>query len=157
MTTPDPELDPKADPNRTEGRFSGIHPDNSYPLVDGELDLVQEMKAQARQESARTRRESSDEPRDPHPPFTERTPGSPEALSAVNPTVPTFNTATDTITIPTETGVRYYNVTNPAAPVLLPAGGVVITVVTTVEARPDEGYRIPTATTKQWVYDPASV
>lgn len=74
MTEPDIQLDPKVDPNATVNRFSGIHPDNSYPEVDGQPDLVQEMKLQARQESARTRRESSDEPRDDHPAFVSEGP-----------------------------------------------------------------------------------
>lgn len=69
MTTP---LDPKYDPDATVNRFSGIFPNNDYPLVNGVRDEVQERQAQARQEGARTRRESSDTPRDPHPPFTER-------------------------------------------------------------------------------------
>lgn len=70
MTTP--ELDAKEDPNRTEGRFSGLYPDNTYPLVDGELDEEQERRLQARQEHDRTPRESSDDPYEDHPPLTEK-------------------------------------------------------------------------------------
>ena len=70
MTTP--ALDPKNDPNATVNRFSGIYPNNTYPKVDGQIDEVQEMKLQARQEGARTRRTSSNTPRPAHPPLTER-------------------------------------------------------------------------------------
>lgn len=71
MSTPAP-LDPKNDPSLTEGRFTGLHPDNSYPLVDGNLDEEQEKRRQARLEGARTKRVSSDAPHADHPPFTER-------------------------------------------------------------------------------------
>lgn len=70
MTTPDPHYDPTA----TENRFTGLYPDNDYPLVDGELDFEQEKRLQARQESDRTPRESSNAPYAAHPPFTEKGP-----------------------------------------------------------------------------------
>ena len=57
-----------ANPAATTNRFSGLHPNNSYPLVSGKLDEVQEQKKQARDESARTRRVSNDAtPRVAHP------------------------------------------------------------------------------------------
>lgn len=66
MTTPDP-VDPKHDPHATENRFSGIHPDNSYPLDNGALDEEQERRLQARQETEFVRGE-----REERPAFTER-------------------------------------------------------------------------------------
>lgn len=73
MTTPD---DPNNhhNPAAETHRFSGLHPDNSYPLVDGELDFEQQKRLQARQESARTRRVSSDAAHAAHPSFTEKGP-----------------------------------------------------------------------------------
>jgi hypothetical protein len=59
-------------PDAETERFTGLYPDNSYPLVDGELDEVQEQRKQARDEGARTRRVYSDTARVAHPPFTER-------------------------------------------------------------------------------------
>ena len=59
MPTPDNKL------NST----TGVHPNNDYPLVDGQLDLAQEMKLQARQESEWARGERPD-----HPPFATKGP-----------------------------------------------------------------------------------
>lgn len=66
MTTPDNN---SSNPDATENRFSGVYPDNSYPLVDGQLDFEQEKRLQARQESEWAR---GDRPN--HPPFTEKGP-----------------------------------------------------------------------------------
>lgn len=69
MTTPNPQ---HSDPNATTDRFSGIYPNNTYPLDAGNLDAEQEQRKQARDESTLTRRVSSDAPRAAHPPLTER-------------------------------------------------------------------------------------
>lgn len=145
MTAPNNSDNPTA----TEDRFSGLYPDNTYPLVDGELDIEQQKRLQARQESDRTPRVSSDDPYDDHPPFTSRGPGAPAVLGVINPTAPSYNTTTHVLTIPVEANVEYYNVTTDA---VLPAGTSTLTTATTVGARVAEGYRIPEATTKQWSY-----
>lgn len=63
------------------------------------------------------------------------------------PTEPTFNQGTNTITIPTVTGVIYKinGVTKPAGP-------VVITTNTVVTAHPAPGYRFPAVTDDDWFY-----
>lgn len=68
MTTPDPQNDP----NATENRFSGIYPNNTYPLVDGAPDEEQQKRLQARQEHDRTPRESSEDAYEDHPALTEK-------------------------------------------------------------------------------------
>ena len=70
MTDPDNRDNPEA----TENRFTGLYPDNSYPLVAGQLDFEQEKRRQARLEHDRTPRVSSDSPYAAHPPFTEKGP-----------------------------------------------------------------------------------
>lgn len=70
MTQPNNSDNPAA----TENRFSGLYPDNSYPEVDGQLDFEQEKRLQAREESERTPRVSSDDPLADHPAFTEKGP-----------------------------------------------------------------------------------
>lgn len=149
MTTPNPAY---SDPTLEEGRFSGLYPDNTYPEVDGEPDIEQQKRLQARQESARTPRVSSENPYADHPPFATRGPDAAPVLGVINPTAPTYNDTTDVLTIPTEANVSYYNITDPAAPVLLPAGDTTLTVTSTVEARPAEGYRMSENTTTQWTY-----
>lgn len=72
MTEPDPDPNNYHNPDAETHRFSGLHPDNSYPEVDGQPDEVQQMKTQARQESARTRRVSTDTPHGAHPAFAAR-------------------------------------------------------------------------------------
>ena len=62
------------------------------------------------------------------------------------PDAPSFNGVTNTITIPTTTGIVYQ--INDAAV----TGDVVITEDTTVEAVPDEGYYIPANTTRDWSF-----
>lgn len=65
------------------------------------------------------------------------------------PTEPTFNQGTNTITIPTVTGVVYKN---NATGAILAAGPVVITVNTVVKAYPAAGYRFPAVTDVDWFY-----
>lgn len=65
----------------------------------------------------------------------------------VTPTQPTFNQGTNTITIPTVTGVVYK-----IAGVTKPAGPVVITANTIVTAHPITGYRFPTVVDDDWFY-----
>lgn len=71
-------------------------------------------------------------------------------ITTVTPTEPVWNGATDTITIPTVTGVQYY-----INGELQTAGGKVITSPTIVEARPAQGYKFPTNVDTDWGYDPA--
>lgn len=66
------------------------------------------------------------------------------------PTQPSFDGTTDTITIPVVTGVSYFNTANDTEM----TGDVVITEMTEVEARPDEGYYIAPNTTTSWTYTP---
>jgi hypothetical protein len=69
-------------------------------------------------------------------------------VTEVNPAVPTYNDATDTITIPVTAGVTYY--INGEA---VSAGPVVITEDTVVEARADDGYSLPDNVDTDWGYD----
>jgi hypothetical protein len=64
------------------------------------------------------------------------------------PTQPTFNSGTHTITIPTVTGVIYK-----IGGVTKPAGPVVITEDTIVNAVPAPGYRFPPVTDDDWFFD----
>lgn len=61
-------------------------------------------------------------------------------------TAPSFNGTTDTITIPTATGVNY--LINDA----IVTGDVVITGPTEVVAEPDDGYYLATNSTRSWTY-----
>jgi hypothetical protein len=73
--------------------------------------------------------------------------------TTVTPSVPAFNSETNTITIPTVTGVKYYDVTSTTGPGdLLTPGALVITETTDVEARPDAGYSFPHGTDDDWTY-----
>lgn len=69
-------------------------------------------------------------------------------ITSVSPTEPAYNSATDTITIPTVAGVTYFIDGDPVA-----AGAVVITEDTIVQARPDEGYVFPENVDNDWFYD----
>lgn len=69
-------------------------------------------------------------------------------LTLATPTEPAFNSGTNTITIPTVTGVRY---TVDGDDVV--AGALVITVDTVVKAYPLTGYRFPTVVDDDWFYD----
>jgi hypothetical protein len=64
----------------------------------------------------------------------------------VTPTAPTYNPTTDTITIPSITGITYY-IDN----VAVAAGPVVITEDTLVEARPNAGYVFPPVVDDDWL------
>lgn len=70
------------------------------------------------------------------------------ALIEAIPLEPTYVDATDTITIPTVTGVVYY-INN----IVVPAGPVVITQDTVVTARPAAGYVFPAITDDDWFYN----
>ena len=72
--------------------------------------------------------------------------------TTVVPLTPAFNEETNTITIPTTTGVEYYDVTDPTNDVALSPGAVVITRTTDVEARPATGFSFPHGTDNDWVY-----
>jgi hypothetical protein len=66
----------------------------------------------------------------------------------VSPQTPSFNGATNTITIPSVAGVVYYNAET-AAQV---SGAVIISETTEIEARPDTGYSFPHNTDADWTY-----
>lgn len=68
-------------------------------------------------------------------------------IVTVSPTIPTFNSGTNTITIPTETGVTYY-----INDVAQAAGPVVITEDTIVVARPDAGYVFTAGVDDDWFF-----
>jgi len=67
-------------------------------------------------------------------------------------TAPAYNEATDTITIPSVTGVVYYDVTDAGNEVVVPAGPLVITRTTDIEARPSAGYSFAHNTDNDWTY-----
>lgn len=69
-------------------------------------------------------------------------------LTLATPTEPAFNSGTNTITIPTVTGVRYTIDGEDVA-----AGPVVITEDVVVKAYPLTGYRFPTVVDDDWFYD----
>lgn len=66
----------------------------------------------------------------------------------VVPTAPTYDSGTDTITIPTVAGVTYY-----INDVAVAAGPVVITEDTVVNARPNAGYSFPPVSDDDWYFD----
>lgn len=70
-------------------------------------------------------------------------------LTTATPTEPSFDGGTNTITIPTVTGVTYYIDDEAVA-----AGDIVITVNTLVKARPNTGYRFPAVVDDEWVFVP---
>jgi hypothetical protein len=71
-------------------------------------------------------------------------------LTVATPTEPAFDSGTDTITIPTVTGVVYYINDEVVA-----AGPVVITEPTVVVAKPADGYVFPAVIDDDWYYNPA--
>lgn len=71
-------------------------------------------------------------------------------ITVVTATEPTYDSATDTITIPAVAGVTYYNNNTGAA---LATGPVVITQDTVVQARPNDGYALTPYTDNDWAYD----
>lgn len=70
------------------------------------------------------------------------------ALTIAVPTAPAYNSSTDTITIPTVTGVRYTINGETVA-----AGDVVITEDTLVKAYPLAGYKFPAVADDDWFFD----
>jgi hypothetical protein len=73
-----------------------------------------------------------------------------ELGTEATPVGPSWDGATDTITIPATTGVEYYNAETDAEM----TGDVVITESTEVRARAEEGYYIPAGTTTSWTFTP---
>lgn len=69
-------------------------------------------------------------------------------VTAVTATVPTYDSPSDTITIPTTTGVTYYINNEPVA-----AGPVIITEDTVVTARPNDGYVLTEGTDDDWFFN----
>jgi len=69
-------------------------------------------------------------------------------ITIVTPIQPSYNDATDTITIPTVTGVTYYINGD-----VVPAGPIVITQDTVVTARANSGYVFATGTDDDWFYN----
>jgi len=67
------------------------------------------------------------------------------ALTVATPTAPTYNAGTDTITIPSITGVIY------TINGIVVTGGVVITTDTLVKAHPAAGYKFPVVTDDDWL------
>ena len=72
--------------------------------------------------------------------------------TVVTPVPPTFDEATNTITIPSVTGIAYYDVTNIIADTKLNAGDVVITQTTDVEARALPGYSFAAGANTDWTF-----
>lgn len=73
--------------------------------------------------------------------------------TTVTPVAPAFDSATNTITVPSIAGVSYFDVTNPIADSELADGSaVVIDKTTDVEARPDSGYNFPHNTDADWTF-----
>ena len=68
-------------------------------------------------------------------------------VSVVTPTAPTYDSGTDTITIPTVTGIEYL------IDGVVVSGGVVITEDTLVTARPLAGYRFPAVVDDDWLIE----
>jgi hypothetical protein len=73
--------------------------------------------------------------------------------TTVTPLAPTFDPATDTLTVPAVTGVEYYDVTDPTGSgVKLNTGDTVLTKTTDVEARALAGYSFPHNTDADWTF-----
>lgn len=66
----------------------------------------------------------------------------------VSPTVPTYNSTTHVITIPTETGVTYFVDGSPVAP-----GPLTITADTVVTARTNDGFVFAAGVDNDWFFD----
>lgn len=71
-----------------------------------------------------------------------------DTITIVTPNVPAFNSGTNTITIPTQTGVQYL-----VDGVVVAAGALVITEDTVVEARPILGYVFTEGIDNDWFYN----
>lgn len=72
--------------------------------------------------------------------------------TVVTPTAPTFDEASNTITIPSVTGVAYYDVTNIVNDTKLNAGDLTITQTTDVEARALPGYSFAAGVNTDWTF-----
>jgi hypothetical protein len=72
--------------------------------------------------------------------------------TTVVPTVPAFNEATNTLTVPTVAGVTYYDVTDPTNEVVMAPGATVITRTTDVAARPTAGNNFAHNTDNDWTF-----
>lgn len=70
------------------------------------------------------------------------------SVTTVTPEQPAYDATTNTITIPSQTGVTYYR--NGA---VVPAGPLVITEDTVIQARPNMGYVFPPGVDDDWFYD----
>lgn len=68
-------------------------------------------------------------------------------VNEITPTVPTYDAGTDTITIPSQTGVIYMVGTQ-----AVEAGPLVITKNTLVKAKPAKGYKFPAVVDTDWLY-----
>ena len=68
------------------------------------------------------------------------------SVTTVTPDVPTYNSTTKVITIPTKTGVSYFIDGQKKT------GTVTITKTTIVEARPNTGYKFPADTDTDWQF-----
>ena len=91
---------------------------------------------------------ASSEPRLPSPEEVIAIVGA--TATRVTPAAPTFNAATDTITIPAQTGVVYK-----IGGVPVSAGSNVISVETTVTAEAAVGYTLASGATASWTFDPS--
>jgi hypothetical protein len=69
-------------------------------------------------------------------------------VTFATPAIPTFNSGTHTITIPTTTGISYY-----IDDLVVPSGAIVITEDTIVQARPNAGYAITPGRDDDWFFD----
>jgi hypothetical protein len=72
------------------------------------------------------------------------------STTEVIPVAPTYVSGTHTLTIPTTTGVDYFN---DATGIIYTAGAHVITVDTVVRAEPQIGYTFPPVTDNTWFFD----
>lgn len=71
------------------------------------------------------------------------------SVTEVTPTPPTFDETTDTVTVPTATGVRYLVDGN------VVTGSFTVTEDTIVTARPEQGFKFPAVTDADWMFSPA--
>lgn len=70
-------------------------------------------------------------------------------VTVVNPTIPTYDEPTHTITIPTVANVTYYDNNTGLA---VPAGPYVIAADTVISARPNAGHVLPAGFDNDWEY-----
>jgi len=70
--------------------------------------------------------------------------------TSVTPTIPTFNTTTGVLTVPTVTGVSYYNADTDTELTAGAQSAIAAGASIEVEARPDSGYYFPHNTDTDW-------